>query len=507
MRFSLLAILFATAGLLGSSTAYAQYRNNGQARRTVTPRSTYTNSTYYQPAEASPSDAPAPPTNGNGGYAPSCACEPSCEAEPTCEAEPDCGAEPSCGCESNGCGCDCCCCDWCDLGEPWVLFDGCCLEEKGIVIKGWANGGYTYNSRDPIDRFNGPQTFNDRHNEFQMNQFYLYVEKAANTEEQCTDWGYRVDLLYGTDWRTTPAVGLEIDEDGTRRWNHSQRFYGLALPQFYGSFKLNDLEIRVGKFYTTAGYEVVTSPGNFFYSHAYTHQYFEPFTHTGVMSMYQMTDNLSVHACVNRGWDQFEDINDSPSLLAGFTWTSCDKKTSFAYAMTYGDEANELFFQNEQNRYYQGLVFQRQVNDKLKYVAHSDYGFQENVTGAGTPNAEWYSFTQYLLYTVNDCLSYGVRYEWARDDDGFRIFGFGSGAEPSIGYQGGGYAGTFQDITAGINYKPHANLLVRPEVRWDWYDGASSTNVNAAGVTLARPFNFGQDSSQFTVGCDAIFTY
>ncbi len=226
-----------------------------------------------------------------------------------------------------------------------------------------------------------------------------------------------------------------------------------------------------------------------------------------MIGLYQWTDNLQVHAAIHRGWDQWEDINEDPSLLAGATWTSCDKKTSLAYAMTYGDEHNELFFTNTQNRYYQGIVFQRQVNDKLKYVAHSDYGFQEEVAGAGTDDAEWYSITQYLIYTVNDCLSYGFRYEWARDDDGFRIFGFGAAefaaGEPSpMGFIGGGYAGSFQDVTFGANYKPHANVLVRPEVRYDWYDGLAS-GVNGRPL----PFDTGTSDDQFTAAVDVIFTY
>src|SRR5688572_13179329 len=99
MKFSTLAILFATAGMLGLSTAQGQYRFSGHTRRPVAQRSTFESSRYYQPGdESSPSDVPAPPpaapANGYANGGPSCGCEPSCEAEPTCEAEPSCEAEP-----------------------------------------------------------------------------------------------------------------------------------------------------------------------------------------------------------------------------------------------------------------------------------------------------------------------------------------------------------------------------------------------------------------------------
>ena len=59
----------------------------------------------------------------------------------------------------------------------------------------------------------------------------------------------------------------------------------------------------------------------------------------------------------------------------------------------------------------------------------------------------------------------------------------------------GGYAGNFYEISLGLNWTPHANLIVRPEVRYDWYDG-----VNAAGP----PFGDGTESSQWVYGLDAV---
>jgi hypothetical protein len=507
MKMSNWTILLATAGLLCGSGAYGQMGSTNSLRRSTTATPTaYEYDHYRQPVADSPSDAPPGEAyyGGNETAAPShdAYVAPSCDAP----AAPSCNAQPSC-CDS-GCSQSCCgCCDWCNLGEPWVMFDDCCLKCNGIVISGYIDQGYTWNPDNPFDNFNGPLTFNDRANEYQFNQLYVYAEKAVNTEDCWYDLGWRVDALYGSDWRFTPALGLEIEEDGTRRWNQNNRFYGLAVPQFYGQVGINDLDIKVGRWYTPAGYEVVMSTGNFFYSHLYTHQYAEPFTHTGALATFKYTDQITLLAGIHRGWDQWEDINDDPSALAGVTWTSCDKNTSLAYVMTYGDEANELFFTNTQNRYYQSLVFTRQLNDNLKYVAHSDYGHQEEVAGAGTDDAEWYSISQYLIYKVNDCLSYGVRYEWFRDDDGFRVFGVGSsefaaGVPSPMGFVGGGYVGSFQDITVGANYKPHANVLIRPEVRWDWYDGLAS-GVNGRPL----PFDGGTDSSQFTAAVDAIFTF
>jgi len=45
---------------------------------------------------------------------------------------------------------------------------------SGIEVGGWIDMGYTANADDPANRFNGPVTFNDRSDEFQMNQLWLY---------------------------------------------------------------------------------------------------------------------------------------------------------------------------------------------------------------------------------------------------------------------------------------------------------------------------------------------
>jgi hypothetical protein len=47
-----------------------------------------------------------------------------------------------------------------------------------------------------------------------------------------------------------------------------------------------------------------------------------------------------------------------------------------------------------------------------------------------------------------------------------------------------------------VNYRPHANLVIRPEIRYDWTPAADT--VNAA---VPRDYN------QTWFGVDAVFTY
>ena len=116
------------------------------------------------------------------------------------------------------------------------------------------------------------------------------------------------------------------------------------------------------------------------------------------------------------------------------------------------------------------------ITEKLKYVLVHNLGVDDEVEPLGdlTPiDAEWYGLNNYLLYTINPCWSANLRAEWLRDDDGMRVAGPGN--IPGVrAWHGAGYAGNFYEVTLGLNWRPTGNWLIRPEVRFDWYDGLDS---------------------------------
>jgi hypothetical protein len=329
----------------------------------------------------------------------------------------------------------------------------------------------------------------------------LIAEKAVKTEGCCWDFGGRIDVLYGTDYYFTTSVGWELEDDGTQNWNSEDgprtqfgdaRLYGVAIPQVYAQVYApigNGIDIKIGHFYTPHGYETVTATTNFFYSHAYTHQYFEPFTHWGVLASTPVTDSLKVGFGAVMGWDTLDDIHDKVSFLGNLTWTSCDKNTTLYYGFTIGDEPGLLG--NEGTRFYQSLYLTHKCNDKLTSVTGTDIIWQDDgsFNNAGNvDDAEAYSLYQYLLYDINKCWSAGIRAEVSRDDDNLRIVPIGGLVDGSI----------FSSITAGLNYKPFENVRIRPEVRWDFTDFT-------AGPLSA--FDDGSDNNQFTASFDVVLTF
>ena len=100
---------------------------------------------------------------------------------------------------------------------------------------------------------------------------------------------------------------------------------------------------------TPIGYETVPAPDNFFYTHAYTMQYGEPFTHTGIMANYTINDNFAVMGgavtgSATGGWDGgFDQQLGNWGGLMGATWTSTDKNTSVNVSGTYAGTSEQKF--------------------------------------------------------------------------------------------------------------------------------------------------------------------
>ncbi len=391
-----------------------------------------------------------------------------------------CGCEPVADCCDTSCdsGCDsgCCdsgCCDAgcplegcldCDLGDPFALFGEAC----GYSAGGWVQLGY-HNKANSL--------FNSRRDNFQLHQAWLWAEKAIDTS--CGfDIGGRIDYVYGTDAPDTQAFGTD-PRGWDNSWDHGAD-YGHALPQVYLEAGYGDLSVKVGHFYTIIGWEVVTAPDNFFYSHAYTMYNSEPFTHTGFLATYDLSDDIDVFGGYTLGWDSgFDDNGDS--FLGGFSAAlTCD--ITLTYATVFG-RFGEARFNGVEKGYMHSIVADVALTDNLQYIFQSDYLDTEDNTN--TTFRDTIGINNYLIYTINDCWAVGSRFEWYQNE----------GVYTNVGQEADIY-----QLTLGLNYKPHANVIVRPEVRFDWVE--NNTAVLAAGNQVVE-----NGDDQTTFGIDTIFTF
>jgi hypothetical protein len=388
------------------------------------------------------------------------------------------------------------------MGDP---NDSAIMKSAGLKIGGWLNAGVTYNSTDPADNFNGPVTFGDRSSELQLNQVNLFVQRAVATEGDSWDFGGRVDVMYGSDAIFTQAYGIPGSELGTGQsldrgtWDLklvNDRFYNVAIPQAYAEMYVpvgNGLNVKIGHFYTPIGYETVPAPDNLFYTHAYTMQFGEPFTHTGIMANYAIDGNWSVMGgavtgSATGGWDgSWDQQLGNWAGLMGATWTSDSKATSLNISGTYGGRSE---ISSDAWALY-SVVLKHNITDKMHLMLQHDHGFADGVktiySGAGVEDAEWYGVNSHLSYDVLDNLVAGVRAEWFRDQNGARV-----GYPARTTYPG--IASSYYAVTAGVTWKPVKWLNVRPNVRYDWADGT-------------KPFDTGSNDDQFLFSTDMTINF
>jgi len=388
-------------------------------------------------------------------------------------------------------------------------------------IGGWIDQGATWNTSRAGSKENRPMKFNDRLNEYQLNQLYLTMGRSV-AESGCRwDAGGRVDLLYGSDYLWTSAIGLETytsvggvyrpdpamlpsrwNGNNGPRWGGASRF-GLAMPQVYAEFYVPvhfGLNVKAGHFYSIMGYESVMSPQNFFYSHSYSMMYGQPMTHTGILFSQKLTPRLTGIFGVTRGWDTWEDPNGKLSYLAGFRWNSWDQRTEFSWVAGSGNETvSDGLYGNSLPgaiRSHYSMVLSHQLAPRLKVVTQHDMGYEKDASytsNGNYVNGHWYSFSQYVFYQFTNKLAFGVRGEWFRDVNSCRIYK----SSPVDQVVGSDYSA----VTAGLNWKPYDCLIVRPEARWDW-SGVCSPSNQIDGM-----YNNFSKKSQTTISLSALVTF
>ncbi|MGE3243736.1 MAG: outer membrane beta-barrel protein, partial [Pirellulales bacterium] len=378
-----------------------------------------------------------------------------------CGEEASCGCEPSCGCDGGcSCGCNdgCCLFGDCCLGDAWTLKS--CYDPCGScdhTIAGWVAMAY-YDDNDRLSVQPGDLlSFEDYPDHLNLTQAWIYFEKIAATDGCSADWGYRFDMMYGVDAQKTQAFGNDSPV-----WDvtFDNGVYGWAMPQAYGEIGFNDWSVKIGHFFTPVGYEVIPAIGNFFFSHSYTMFNSEPFTHTGVLGTYSGYEDVTVYAGWTAGWDTgFDQAQGGSNWLGGIGFKPMDDVT-----VTYVSTAGNFGLRTAgESGYSQSVVAVADLSDKTQYVFQTDWvdanGFYNN---PGFDNDE-YGINQYLFYTMNDCWKSGVRMEWWKSN------------APT------GESQSFYEITGGVNYRPHANLVFRPEIRYNWTPGENAAN-SAYGI-------------------------
>ncbi|TWT85295.1 hypothetical protein Pla123a_01020 [Posidoniimonas polymericola] len=329
------------------------------------------------------------------------------------------------------------------------------IHGNPIDFGGWTQLGY-HTDQTPLSVTRGDLgAFNDVPGGIRLQQQWFWIGRDA--DGSCgPDLGFRFDLMYGTDAQKTQAFGNPgAGTPGFGSWDASldHGYYGWAMPQLYGELADGDWSLIFGHFFTPVGYEVVTAPDNFFYSHSLTMFNSEPFTHTGALATYRPThhpNDLEVHAGYTLGWDTgFEQTNDGSTFVGGLSVRPLQSVT-LAYLATAGNLGARS---GGGSGYTHSIVADVAVTPRLTYVLQSDYVDYDDLTGTGLGDDQ-IGVNQYLLYGISRCWGVGARAEWWKTD-----------------------GTSFYETTVGLNYRPLDGLVMRPELRFDRAPNRDETSL------------------------------
>ncbi|HKS31906.1 MAG TPA: outer membrane beta-barrel protein [Chthoniobacterales bacterium] len=371
--------------------------------------------------------------------------------------------------------------------------DGDACKKTKFQIYGWVNFSGNISTSDaggPTQNGNFPLVYDIRPNRMELNQFVLYLERLPDTNQMNhIDWGFRISMLYGLDYRFTIARGLFSDQ----LLKHNS-YTGFDMPMVYFDFYIpyvaQGMNFRIGRFISVPDIEAQLAPNNLFATHSLLYG-FDPFTQTGIVATVKLNDQWTIQAGITNGNDVAlwqDDPGNQPTGMIMIQYTTPSQRDSFYF----GDNA----FNNAEFGYnnLQQIVgtWTHKFNDKIFTQTEAWYMYMEDAVSHPTDRvpfqsgsfpvrngyaSEW-AVLNYTTFRLARNTFLTVRNEYFDDRVGART----------------GFATPYSEHAIGITWWPNRIMTIRPELRFD-----HSYDVPA--------YNNGRDKNQFAFVTDVIFHF
>jgi len=185
--------------------------------------------------------------------------------------------------------------------------DGKWWKDSRIFLSGWleigANGSTSKNTPGQSNLYgNAPYLYDQQPNSVNLHQLDFHAIRLPDTyQKDHIDWGFRIDALYGQDYRFTTMKGLFSNQ----LLVNNQK-YGYDMPMFYGDLYIpwvaEGMNIRVGRFISLPDIEAQLAPDNYMFSHSLLYGY-DPYTQVGIMATIKLNQNWTVQFGLTAGND------------------------------------------------------------------------------------------------------------------------------------------------------------------------------------------------------------
>jgi len=245
-----------------------------------------------------------------------------------------------------------------------------------------------------------------------------------------------------SDWNGDGAVNIG-DTFEKNNFDVEEAYLTWTVPD--DSPVLKGLSVKGGKFVTLLGAEVIEPWSNFNMSRSFLFNFAIPFTHTGALVSYPITDKLSITGGPVMGWDQVPSIGGVTGL-GNITWTATDQITLAANGIYGPNQPSNL----SRKRGVLDLVATIKPIDPLTISLNYDWG-KEDHAGLNGENAIWQGFAAVVNYNFTDRFSAAGRGEFFNDWNGART----------------GVSQRLWEMTGDLKYLITQHLYIQGEFRAD----------------------------------------
>jgi hypothetical protein len=385
---------------------------------------------------------------------------------------------------------------------------------SATTFAGHVDAGIMGNPDGPKNGVNFGRLFDDRANEPVLNQLWGCAIRPVGAKPADWDFGFGLQLVYGADARFLHMFNL-FDHS----INATNQF---AIFEGYGSVHVPGIaeggtDAKIGILQSPLGYESTDATQNQFYSHSYISNFGVTSQNTGFLSITHLTSTVDLYFGLDTGANQWlgsagGGLNNSTWLhgQAGFALNNlADGKVNLTALTHIGPENPKRVFGSSADsalRYFNDAFGTWRVTDKLLLATELNYIHDDLL------RASAYGGAQYLVYTIDDHWSAGIRGEVYRDNNGAFVASFrkpfdfinsARGLPTSPGGVVGGGRTTYGALTLGVNFRPDMpdmlkafkGLVIRPEVRFD--DALNGT----------KPFVDSKQGHQVTIGADVVVPF
>ena len=374
---------------------------------------------------------------------------------------------------------------------------------KGTTVTGFVDTNYMYNFRNhgegdgsgPLNR-NANDKINfvgeNEDNSFTLQSFTMFIDKEVTDEHPI---GWQMHTYWGETAQRITFSGPANDTAGSDNTDgaegqHDRFVIAAANISWNAPVFGKHIKLTMGKMYTWIGYELVENIGNPNYTHGTVYNNAIPFTHTGMsadVSEFLPSDKWGLTIYAVNGWDSYIDNNETKS--AGFYLTYQPNDDFFiSLATIYGGEGwgrgGSTADGDKTMMYDVVATYSLPQIDKLSLGFNWDHGFSQN-SGTNTDSSgNWWAAVLYAMYDYTDNQQGAFRYEYFDDTDGVK-----------------GFDQSMWTVTYTHNITIHDNLLLRPEIRYNKYNGGTAGEIPSGGNSA----NLEDNETIFAFGTEYVF--